>query len=311
MGFIAATLFLYFVISTVFLVAKINFSDTEKFLDPTNKWGGRALRYLSRTSIAFCLFFVTTANAETLEVPGTGASQLLLRDLARAFEAKNVDLRLVIPHSIGSRGGIRALTQGKTKAARISRSLTDTEKRRGLRAIYFAVSPVVFITHPSVQEVTSVSPEDIVSIYSGNIKSWEPLGGPPRKLYPVTRDSGSVLGAVRAAIEGFPDAKLPIAKPVPSIIDMVEAVQSHPFTIGFSTLNLARSHNVNILKFNDMAADEHAAITEAYPINVRFGLALKDVDDPTLTRFIDFLYSETASAIMRAHGTLPLPRKHN
>lgn len=269
------------------------------------------MRYISNIFITFCLFLFTTANAETLEIPGTGASQLLLRDLARAFETENDDLHLVIPHSIGSRGGIRALTQGKTKAARISRSLTDTEKRQGLRAIYFAVSPVVFITHPSVREVTSVSPEEIVSIYSGAIRSWEPLGGPLRKLYPVTRDSGSVLSAVRTAIEGFPDAKLPIAKPVPSIIDMVEAVQSHPFSMGFSTLNLARSHSVNILKFNDMIADEHAVITEAYPINVRFGLALKDTDDPALKRLIDFLYSDTAAAIMRNHGTLPLPRKHN
>ena len=269
------------------------------------------MRYLLNVSVAICMFFTTTTMAETLEIPGTGASQLLLRDLARAFEAQNDDIRLVIPHSIGSRGGIRALTQERTKVARISRPLSNKEKQNGLRAIYFAVSPVVFITHPSVQEISSVTPEQINSIYSGEIRSWEALGGPPRKLYPVTRDSGSVLSAVRTTIKGFPDAKLPVAKPVPSIIDMVEAVQSHPFSLGFSTLNLARSHNVNILKFNDIAADEDAVTSEAYPINVLFGLAFKDTDDPTLKRLIDFLYSEAAAAIMHSHGALPLPRKNN
>ncbi len=269
------------------------------------------MHFILSIVVAFSIFLMTTANADILTIPGTGASQLLLRDLARSFESKNSDIRLEIPHSIGSRGGIRALVQGKTQVARISRPLSEEERQYGLHAIYFAVSPIVFITHPSVADVTSFSHQDIISIYSGQIRSWEALGGPPRKLYPVTRDSGSVLGAIRSAVNGFPDAKLPIAKPVASIIDMVEAVESHPFSLGFSTLNLARSHEVNILDFNAVAADEDAVISQRYPISVRFGLAFKNVDDPTLQRLIDFLYSESAAAIMRAHGTLPLPRNSN
>ncbi len=265
------------------------------------------MHYFKIVFAAFSIVCTVVASAETLEIPGTGASQLLLRSLAREFEAQNDDIRLVIPHSIGSRGGIRALTMGKTSAARISRPLSENEKQAGLKAIYFAVSPVVFITHPSVRGVTSISRDEVIAIYSGQTRNWEAFGGPPRKLYPVTRDSGSVLGAVRAVIDDFPDARLPVAKPVPSIVDMVEAVQSHPFSMGFSTINLARQYKVNILKFDDVAPEDSAVISESYPISVRLGLALKDRDDPSLERFIDFLYSESAATIMREHGALPLP----
>ena len=271
--------------------------------------------HLGATSIRICgirltfLFFLLTgvAVAETLEIPGTGASQLLVRELAKNFEVSNPDIEILVPHTIGSRGGIRALLSGKSDVARISRPLNEGEKAAGIKAIFFAISPIVFIAHPSVKGVNNITAEEIISIYSGELRNWGALDGPPRKIYPVTRDSGSVLKTVRTSIAGFPEAKLPLAKPVSSIIDMVKTVEAHPFSLGFSTLNLARSHEVVVLDFNGVKPTDTSVISGSYPISVSLGLAMRNPDLPHLQRFVDYLYGDEAAEIIRQHGAVPLP----
>ena len=224
------------------------------------------------------------------------------------LKEKNPDIKLLVPHTIGSRGGIRALLSGKNDVARISRPLKDTEKATGIEAMFFAISPIVFIVHPSVEGVSNLTEKDVISIYSGEVRNWESFDGPHRKIYPVTRDSGSVLNTVRRTIEGFPNAKLPLAKPVPSIVELVETVEAHPFSVGFSTLNLARSHKVKVLDFNGVKPTDKAVISARYPISVRLGLAMRNPQLPALQRFVDYLFSGEATEIMRHHGAVPLPR---
>ncbi len=272
--------------------------------------------HLRRASISlwgFMFFLLLSllsgfAVAGPLEIPGTGASQLLVRELAKNFEFKNPGIIIRVPHTIGTRGGIRALLSGKNKVARISRPLKDSEKAAGIKAVFFAISPVVFIVHPSVGGVRNLTADQVIAIYTGELRNWESLDGPPRKIYPVTRDSGSVLNTVRRSITGFPEAKLPLAKPVSSIIDMVETVEAHPFSVGFSTLNLARSHEVKVLDYNGVKATDNAIISAQYPISVPLGLAMRDPELPVLRRFIDYLHSDEAAEIMRRHGAVPLPR---
>ena len=58
-------------------------------------------------------------GAETLIIPGTGACEFVLMDLAAAFNARNPGQELVIPSSIGTSGGIRALLQDQCVLARV------------------------------------------------------------------------------------------------------------------------------------------------------------------------------------------------
>ncbi|MCX5891982.1 MAG: hypothetical protein NTW80_03255, partial [Deltaproteobacteria bacterium] len=47
--------------------------------------------------------------AETLVIPGTGSCEAILQELAGAFKARHPGQEVVIPPSIGSRGGLRVL----------------------------------------------------------------------------------------------------------------------------------------------------------------------------------------------------------
>jgi len=55
-------------------------------------------------SIAICLAS-TSVLAEQLMIPGTGASEVILRELAAAFNAENPGSEVIVPPSVGSGGG--------------------------------------------------------------------------------------------------------------------------------------------------------------------------------------------------------------
>lgn len=47
--------------------------------------------------------------AETLVIPGTGSCEAILQKLAGAFNAAHPGKEVIIPPSVGSKGGLRAL----------------------------------------------------------------------------------------------------------------------------------------------------------------------------------------------------------
>jgi len=122
----------------------------------------KALRHVF--VVLLVLLFATHAFAsETLQIDGTGDSQQLLRELAAAFEAANPDSKIVVPDSIGSSGGVKALVNGKTDIARIARPLKAKEKQLADDLTYqaFAFSPVVFAANLPEQCVDNLTSEQV------------------------------------------------------------------------------------------------------------------------------------------------------
>ena len=48
--------------------------------------------------------------ADVLEIPGTGACEVLLRAVADAFNREHTEHRVIVPPSIGTVGGMRLIT---------------------------------------------------------------------------------------------------------------------------------------------------------------------------------------------------------
>ena len=57
-----------------------------------------------------------------LVIPGTGACQDLLRQLATAFNATGPGFKVVIPDTTGSNGGIRSVQNKEAALGRVARS---------------------------------------------------------------------------------------------------------------------------------------------------------------------------------------------
>lgn len=95
--------------------------------------------------------------AEILEIPGTGACEVLLRDLAAAFNTENTGMEVRIPPSIGSVGGLRVVVAGEHQLARVALPAGEREPEAGLQFLAFARDAVIFglganVTMPSLTE---------------------------------------------------------------------------------------------------------------------------------------------------------------
>ena len=253
------------------------------------------------------LFYTFPIHAETLVVSGTGDSQSLLRALAPLFEQSHPGVTVKVPDSIGSGGGIRAISQGTIDLARTARPLKEKEKQ-GLIQHPFAVSPVVFVTHPSVLGIENLTTEQILGIFSGNFRNWQLLGGPDNRIYSITREKGdSSRRVLDRNLAGFSAIK-PVGKTFYSTPNTVEAITGHRYTIGYLPLSEALHSKVNILALDGVAPSMENLASGSYPLVNTFYIVSKGEPTGIAKKFLDFLYSKEARAIIEQYGNGQLVR---
>ncbi len=128
--------------------------------------------------IALVLITVSAVNAEDLIIVGTGSSANILESLGQAFFAINPEITVIVPPSIGSGGGIKAVGNDDFLVGRIARSLSAKEQRHGLTVLRIARVPIVFFVNSSVS-LKNISSEQVCNVYAGKTRKWEDLGGEP------------------------------------------------------------------------------------------------------------------------------------
>ena len=64
-------------------------------------------------ALFYLLLCISPLRAEILEIPGTGAVEVLLTKLAVEFNKSSEDGKVLVPPSVGSSGGIRLVGEGE------------------------------------------------------------------------------------------------------------------------------------------------------------------------------------------------------
>ena len=247
-------------------------------------------------------FAAGTAQAVTEEVTivGTGDGMSILQSIGSAFNQANPDVKINVPDSIGSGGGIKAVGNDKYQVGRVARPIKDKEKHFGLNYRPFAKVPVVFFVNKSVG-VRDLSPEQIAGIYSGRITNWKEVGGKDAKIRVVRREDGdSSLKALRQSFPGFKDVVITDrAKEAVKTQENFAIVEQKAGTIGFGPYAGALRSTVNVLTI-----DGKSATDPDYPTFGTVALIFKDKSNTgKIAKFIAFATSSLAhDAIKDANG---------
>lgn len=263
-------------------------------------------QYLSRFLLFILALFAfwptSVCCQEQLTIPGTGDSQVLLRLLAASFEKSHPDVRVEIPDSIGSSGGIRLVETGKALLARVARPLKDREKVKGLQYRVFAYSPVVFITHPDIGELNNLTSTEVLGIFSGRISRWEELGGRPGPILVANREPGdSSRTWLEKYFPGFAVSKVSVGKIIYSTPEILATVAKFVNTIGYCPLSMTTKYRVKVLRLNGTDPTH-----PSYPIALPLGLAWKKAaPNGAAGEFLEFLSTPEARAIMKENGAIP------
>lgn len=253
-------------------------------------------------------FSVNGWATEIITVEGTGDSQILLSRLAQAFASQQPDIQVVVPDSIGSGGGIRAVASGKAGLGRTARPLTEEETKSDLVQYLFARSPVVLAAHPSLAQLQSFPSATLVDLYSGQHQSWDAVGGPANKVYLITREPGdSSRRALEEKIPGF-DKIDHAGKVFYNTPSAALAIAKHAFSAGYLPLGWAKTEKLHIIALDGVFPDEASVVSDKYPLVTPFYIVSKGPASGAAKRFVDFLFSEPAQHLMREAGVVPVGR---
>ena len=267
------------------------------------------------TLITFILisFFFKTAHAERLVIPGTGACESVLNELAEAFNKQNKDDEIIIPSSIGSSGGIASVIEDKSIIARVARPLKKKEAGYGLDYLAFARDAVVFAVGSAVQ-VNTFSTGRLVDIFTGKIKNWKEAGGGGRRIRVLIREPGdSSRDIIQKNIDAFKHIVFSNrSKMLYHNYEMVNMLKKYKGSIGW----LTRSSLVKEKKFikpvtiDNVEPNHENIMSGKYKLtgDHAFVYRRKRLNEPA-RKFLDFVFSETGSQILKDNGLVPLSRR--
>lgn len=243
------------------------------------------------------------ALAEEITIVGTGSGMSLLRAVGEAFTQSNSDVKIIVPDSIGSGGGIKSVGTDLHKIGRIARDIKEKEKHYGLTQVPFAQMPIVFYMNKSVG-IKSLTPEQVCGIYSGKVRNWKEVGGKDARIKVIRREPGdSSLRVLLKSFPGFKDITLtPKSKITYSDSETCRFTEQKADTIAFGTYINARNYDVDILSISG----KHPT-NEDYPYAGVLSLILKEKNRTgNIKKFVDFATSSAAHDAIRSAGGLPV-----
>jgi phosphate transport system substrate-binding protein len=255
--------------------------------------------------IAVCIISVPV-HAEQLEIPGTGACETILNELAFAFNEKNRENRIIIPQSVGSGGGIRLVSRDESQLGRVARTLTEEEKGFGLEYLLFARDTVVFAVGQKAG-IDELSSRQLADVFSGKIENWREVGGNNERVRLLARDpQDSSFLVIQEVLPDFKNLKLSEkAKILFHDYEMVNALNKYSTVIGWLTNSSMKEvkTSVKVLSVDGVMVSRKNILAGRYKLLSDYAFVYKK-DNLTgiAEEFVNFVFSEKGRMILSNAG---------
>jgi phosphate transport system substrate-binding protein len=246
--------------------------------------------------------------ADHLTASGCSVSNVgYLTDLAKEYE-RRTGIRVVVRGG-GSAVGIEDLRSAKVDFAAScrSRSAGDPED---VTFIQVAWDALVFIVHPS-NPLTSVSLDDVRSIYAGGTTNWRQLKGAnsPIKVF-ISRARQGLSGVEASTNALVLKGKEPVETPNALFLASTAIVEQmvETTTDGFATTGYtsARKRKVKILKVDGIAPSVENIIQKRYPLKRPLYILLPKYPKPAARQFVNFVLSKDGQQYLRSLNVISL-----
>lgn len=245
---------------------------------------------------------------EQLVLGGAGSMIPLAQEIAAAFQAAHPGVKVeVIPGSMGSNGGLKALEAGKVDIALVARLLSADEQARvayrGLGRV-----PVVFAVHRDVP-VGGVRESQVCDLFAGRVKSWSEVGGGMQKVIALTRnEDDGTKEAVRKNVGCFRELKEGAdAVVITKSAAMITGLGNQPGTVGMTELNavLKSKGALKALAIDGVAASAESVANGKYRVAKDYGFVTKGEPQGLARRFLDFARGPAARQLLLEAGVVP------
>jgi phosphate transport system substrate-binding protein len=242
----------------------------------------------------------------SLVFAGSGSNLPIMRLLAAAFTKRRPDVRIEIPASLGSAGGIRAAADGAITVGLVSRPLRAPEKALGLTDLPYARSPIILAVHPTVAE-DAITADDLVRIYQGAKTRW----GDGSEIVLLTREPGdSAIEVLESEIPAFKAAHFTCRQARRCTVlfteqAMIQTLAGRPRALGLTDLGTIRAEGVPVkpLAFNGVRPTPEEVQRGRYPLVRTLAFVVRKEQLPAeAAAFLAFVRSREGEKILRANG---------
>lgn len=244
----------------------------------------------------------TPSPLVTLVVSGSGTITVVLKTLTPSFEEATPGYKLDVLESASTGKGVSGILEGILDVAAMARAPKEEETAKNIRYYEMGLVGQAIVVHQTVTGISSLSDQQLIGIFSGEITNWSEVGGPDMKIVLYVRDpDDSSTKGLRKAILGetpFPDT----ATVLTSQEDMIISVQGTPGAIGIAgwPTVLATKAKVQMIAINDVQPGD-----ATYPISDSGGIGYMADRESDVQPLIDWLSSAEGQSALNALGFIP------
>lgn len=258
-------------------------------------------------TISSFIFYSSAIAEEVLKMGGVGSVLGSMKLVAEAFEKSNPGIKVQILPSLGSTGGIKAVSNGAIDIGLSGRHLKEDERRQGSVEIEYAKSPLVFVTNKN-NKVSGLSIRELVEIYEGKRQNW-PDG---TRIRLVLRPASDVDTSIIENISPEMSKAVKNALSRPGMIVAITnqesdaVVEKTPGSLGASTLTqvISEKRSLKMLSFNGVAPSVNNLTQGSYPLFKPFFIVTKPNPSASVQKFIDFVRSREGRKILEQTGNV-------
>jgi phosphate transport system substrate-binding protein len=251
----------------------------------------------------------TTSAPAAMKIGGSSSTVGLLTLLETNYSAKNKNVKITQLKPGQSESIIEGIKLKVVDVGTIAKSPKVAKNDSILNTREIVHDLLLVATHPSVSGVKNLTTKNLQDVYSGNVSNWQQLGGPNAKIVLLDRpDDESAKQLLRKYYLGKDLKNSPQAVVFRKEGELIQAIQSTPYSIGAFSLAHAVSHQlpVNRLSLNGFAPTAANLNTEKYPM-VRHLTVVWHKDPSAATQaFIQYIFSPPALSAMEQAGFIPV-----
>ena len=258
--------------------------------------------------ISLCLSCAAfAADAGKLSLTGSSTLAPLMVELGKRFEKQNPGVRVDVQAG-GSSRGITDARSGLADIGMVSRALKPEES--DLTSYVVALDGITVILHRS-NPVKALSNEQIIAIYTGQIRNWKVVGGKDLPITVVNKAEG------RSTLELFlhyfklkaPDVKAQVV--IGDNQQGVKTVAGNPGAIGYVSIGTAEYEAedgtpIKLLPIQGVAATVANVRNRSFPLSRPLNLVTHSPAAGLNKRFIDFAQSREVHDLIRDQFFVPV-----
>ncbi len=239
----------------------------------------------------------------SISMSGSTSMEKMANALCESFMEKYPDVNVTVEFT-GSSAGVESVLSGKCDIGNSSRELKEEEKSSGAVENVVAIDGIAVVvdTNNSVADLTK---DQLVGIYTGEIKNWNEVGGENMPIVVVGREAGSGTRGAYEEILGIADQCV-YANEIDSTGAVMAKVASTPGAIGYISLD-ALDDSVNCLMFEGVEATAENIKSGDYALNRPFVMATNgaiEEQNDLVKALFDYVYSAEGQELMASVGLI-------